>query len=349
MRFIARVEGLGTGFVKQSNQMELEGPDGMIDFGLIQKVCEAVQDMAADSKTRMFDNLRAYRDIEFDRMKNIISHTELEENFTIRRKLVCRYLLIMFCHDFLWESDQLSQLNVAYVNYLFDLIEKDDSHLLALTNTMTKEEILKPIETFENSIALQVIMSDQSRISKEVIICCSILDYLHRSNQAKLRVERKEFVNETVSNNLNLNIIATQYYNYKNAPKAQRPFLILDYPWLFSTEAKVDVLQVENACSQNTQVMNQITQGLNSGNLSALFNMQNVHLAITVRRDRILEDSLNKLSNQGKNLKKPLKVSFFGEAGVDAGGVRKEFFGLLTKELFNPAYAMFTTKNVIEI
>ena len=92
--------------------------------------------------------------------------------------------------------------------------------------------------------------------------------------------------------------------------------------------------------------MDQINQGIQSGNIMNILNMQNVHLQITVRRDRILEDSLNKLSNQGKNLKKPLKITFFGEAGVDAGGVRKEFFGLLTKELFNPQYAMFTIKNV---
>ncbi len=346
VRFIARVEGLGTGFKKNSDQNESMILDDAIDFALINKVCNAIQDMPASSKNRMFDNLRAYRDIEFDRMKNMISEQEIKENFTIRRKYVCRYLLILFCHDFLWESDQLSQLHVEYLNYHFDLIKKDDTHLLQLINTMNKDEILKVIETFENSIAMQVIMGDQIHISHEVITCISILEYLYKSNNVKQRVDKKEFVNETVSNNLNLNVIATQYYNFKNKPANQRPFLILDFPWLFSTEAKVDVLQVENACSQNSQVTSQIMQGLQSGNLAGLFNLQNVHLAITVRRDRILEDSLNKLSNQGKNLKKPLKVTFFGEAGVDAGGVRKEFFGLLTKELFNPHYAMFMVKNV---
>lgn len=350
VRFIARVEGLGTGFTKQSEQSDSLSPDAKIDFGLIEKVCIAVQNMSADAKGRMFDNLRSYRDVEFDRMKHIIDKSQIEENFSERRKLVCRYLLILFCHDFLWESEQLSELNVAYLNYLFDLIKKDDSHLLALIGTMTKEEMMRCIETFENSMALQVIMStNPAQISHEVITCVSILDYLYKSNLSSRRVDKKEFVNEAVSNTLNLNVIATQYYTLKNKPVAHRPFLILDFPWLFSTEAKVDVLQVENYCTQNTQVMNQINQGLQNGNLAGLFNMQNVHLSITVRRDRILEDSLNKLSNQGKNLKKPLKVSFFGEAGVDAGGVRKEFFGLLTKELFNPQYAMFTIKNVNSI
>jgi len=36
-----------------------------------------------------------------------------------------------------------------------------------------------------------------------------------------------------------------------------------------------------------------------------------------------------------------MRVVFKGEPGVDEGGVRKEFFQLLIKQLFNPDYAMF--------
>lgn len=37
-----------------------------------------------------------------------------------------------------------------------------------------------------------------------------------------------------------------------------------------------------------------------------------------------------------------LQVIFDGEEAVDAGGVTKEFFLLLLKELLNPIYGMFT-------
>eukprot|EP00922_Rhytidocystis_sp_ex-Travisia-forbesii_P064094 GHVS01095304.1.p2 GENE.GHVS01095304.1~~GHVS01095304.1.p2 ORF type:complete len:378 (+),score=56.09 GHVS01095304.1:1487-2620(+) len=43
----------------------------------------------------------------------------------------------------------------------------------------------------------------------------------------------------------------------------------------------------------------------------------------------------------GGDLRKQLKVKFRGEAGVDEGGVTKEFFLLLVQELFNPDYGMF--------
>lgn len=39
-----------------------------------------------------------------------------------------------------------------------------------------------------------------------------------------------------------------------------------------------------------------------------------------------------------------MKIRFQGEEGVDQGGVKKEFFHLIMKELFNPNYAMFEAK-----
>lgn len=41
-------------------------------------------------------------------------------------------------------------------------------------------------------------------------------------------------------------------------------------------------------------------------------------------------------------LKKPLKVIFLGEEGIDEGGVRKEFFQLISSQLFDLDYGMFT-------
>jgi ubiquitin-protein ligase E3 A len=40
------------------------------------------------------------------------------------------------------------------------------------------------------------------------------------------------------------------------------------------------------------------------------------------------------------DLKKPLKVVFSGEEGVDEGGVRKEFFQLITAKIFDPDFGL---------
>jgi ubiquitin-protein ligase E3 A len=50
-------------------------------------------------------------------------------------------------------------------------------------------------------------------------------------------------------------------------------------------------------------------------------------LTLFVRREHIVQDTLNQLSKQKRDdLKKPLKVMFIGEDGYDAGGVKKVTF-----------------------
>lgn len=76
------------------------------------------------------------------------------------------------------------------------------------------------------------------------------------------------------------------------------------------------------------------------------FNAQNLnanvaYLNIEVDRHNLITETLNALVRDDVNFRKELKVKFLHEPGVDEGGVRKEFFQLLTRQLFDPAYTMF--------
>uniref|UniRef100_A0A2C9JWF4 HECT-type E3 ubiquitin transferase n=1 Tax=Biomphalaria glabrata TaxID=6526 RepID=A0A2C9JWF4_BIOGL len=66
-------------------------------------------------------------------------------------------------------------------------------------------------------------------------------------------------------------------------------------------------------------------------------------LKLTVRRDHVLEDAFNKImSTPKKELQKnKLYITFAGEEGLDYGGPSREFFFLLSRELFNPYYGLF--------
>jgi E3 ubiquitin-protein ligase HERC4 len=65
-------------------------------------------------------------------------------------------------------------------------------------------------------------------------------------------------------------------------------------------------------------------------------------LVLNVSRDHIVRDALQELSSADSvDLKKPLKIKFHGEEAEDAGGVRKEFFMLLLREILDPKYGMF--------
>lgn len=64
-------------------------------------------------------------------------------------------------------------------------------------------------------------------------------------------------------------------------------------------------------------------------------------LKLGIRRDHILEDAFTKVMsvNNKKDLQRSrLYVSFAGEEGLDYGGPSREFFFLLSRELFNPYY-----------
>ncbi|XP_021794125.1 E3 ISG15--protein ligase HERC5 isoform X3 [Papio anubis] len=63
---------------------------------------------------------------------------------------------------------------------------------------------------------------------------------------------------------------------------------------------------------------------------------------LTVRRNHLIEDVLNQLSQfENEDLRKELWVSFSGEIGYDLVGVKREFFYCLFEEMIQPEYGMF--------
>lgn len=61
-------------------------------------------------------------------------------------------------------------------------------------------------------------------------------------------------------------------------------------------------------------------------------------LAIRVRREHVFEDSFTQLSERRCGL---VHVKFVGERGVDASGLTREWFTLVTRALTDPNYALF--------
>lgn len=66
-------------------------------------------------------------------------------------------------------------------------------------------------------------------------------------------------------------------------------------------------------------------------------------MAVSIRRDQVFLDSYRALffksSEEFRNAK--LDISFKGEAGIDAGGVTREWYQVLSRQMFNPDYALF--------
>jgi hypothetical protein len=64
----------------------------------------------------------------------------------------------------------------------------------------------------------------------------------------------------------------------------------------------------------------------------------NVH----VRRDHIFEDTYHQWQRASTaDLRRSLNITFIGEDGIDAGGLTKEFFLVLSRTMFNPSFGLF--------
>ncbi|KAJ0050779.1 hypothetical protein NL108_005906, partial [Boleophthalmus pectinirostris] len=115
------------------------------------------------------------------------------------------------------------------------------------------------------------------------------------------------------------------------------------YPFILNAQAKTTMLQTDAELQMQMAV-----SGANLHNVFMLLTLEphlarNPYLVLHVRRDHLVSDTLREVSMYSDvDLKKPLKVIFDGEEAVDAGGVTKEFFLLLLKELMDPVYGMFT-------
>ncbi|CAO3635514.1 unnamed protein product [Mucor hiemalis] len=68
-------------------------------------------------------------------------------------------------------------------------------------------------------------------------------------------------------------------------------------------------------------------------------------LQLNVRRQYVFEDSYHQLQGRtGEEIKNgKLAVRFYDEEGVDAGGVTREWFSVLARQMFDPNYALFIT------
>uniref|UniRef100_A0A8C8R4S5 HECT and RLD domain containing E3 ubiquitin protein ligase 4 n=1 Tax=Pelusios castaneus TaxID=367368 RepID=A0A8C8R4S5_9SAUR len=119
------------------------------------------------------------------------------------------------------------------------------------------------------------------------------------------------------------------------------PVTICTYPFVFDAQAKTTLLQTD-AVLQMQMAVDQAHRQNFSSIFLPVFESVNPCLILVVRRDNIVGDAMEVLrKTKNVDYKKPLKVIFVGEEAVDAGGVRKEFFLLIMRELLDPKYGMF--------
>lgn len=260
-------------------------------------------------------------------------------------------------------------LYIAYPKHFAEVVSNFQNYLTillcALTRTkFTSTKEIRHLVGFLRSFEI-FYMANQWLGGQEQLIHYGELKGFTHTVVGKGLIPKEEFHNDSVNNYLSIKIQCENYFKYYFKPshstlsqiheslmlsKSDREedfdkeaefFSFIKYFFLYDASNKNDIIKIYNLKEQTTEM----TSSLGSIN-SILSGLGGIYLVFDVRRDNLIEDTLNIIIKSNLNFKKPLKVKFKGEQGVDEGGVKKEFFMLLIRQLFDVDYGMFTYNDV---
>lgn len=161
----------------------------------------------------------------------------------------------------------------------------------------------------------------------------SLLGFFYERCRNDAALQRKFpadlFYNELVSRRLD---VESDFERWRDGMGA---FCFCNHAWILNPCAKAEVLKME--AMQQMEHAQFPDGGENFVDILRGY-IRSPFLEIVVRREHLREDSLARIEQveerNPKDFRKQLKVTFENEQGIDEGGVRKEWFMLLVRELF---------------
>ncbi|GAX11174.1 ubiquitin-protein ligase E3 A [Fistulifera solaris] len=191
------------------------------------------------------------------------------------------------------------------------------------------------IEIDENGVV-------HTKVSRRAVpIIVSVLRWLHRASERANIAAPEDFYSEAVEK-MPLEVLFDDLRSLKSYGKdpVSRPFLICASPFLIPPTKKRDLLLIESQ-------VNMMKTATESGRVEIRPDGLAIDpfYVLEVERENLLEQTLAKIKEADpKELRMKLRVKFKGEDGVDAGGVTREFFHLLSDELFDVNSSMWTRR-----
>ncbi|KAF7384056.1 hypothetical protein HZH68_014813 [Vespula germanica] len=184
-------------------------------------------------------------------------------------------------------------------------------------------------------------------LSKYVLEFLRLLNKLNHTAEDKIRVPYSTFHLPELIEHIDIKADYFKWLTEKDNYSNNRMYFC-DYPFLFDAQAKTVLLETDQAIQMQSAMNEAATRAITqmlfhpypANSMDA--RLHNQFVTLNVSRENIVQDTLLELSHYDpSDLKKPLRVKFHGEEAEDAGGVKKEFFMLLLKEILDPKYGMF--------
>lgn len=259
------------------------------------------------------------------------------------------YILLPLFKDFL-DARHMCKLQMPYAEAVLKMQKDFAVNFKAWMKNLPRDFVMRLL-TIYKAVVVQILNNakqSSSEMDRRVLTSSlKMLALIHGENfkdgMKAARLSYEDFYIPAIAEKIDIRSDYLNWINSKIRPHMRRdnPISFCEYPFLFDAQAKTLLLRSDATRQMQGAIQEAV---VNSNPMLWLFDPGQVQfLNIHIHRSSIVEDTINQLLHHGvTDYKRPLKVHFIGEEAEDAGGVRKEFFLLLLREILNPDYGMFT-------
>lgn len=219
--------------------------------------------------------------------------------------------------------------------------ETNFSHLCHL-NQNTNFICLNTVNLYKNDLnmliakfskCLNYIIDIDIRENKKLEVILNIFQLLYSFNSKMNVVSFEKFYCDDFCNNINLK---EEFKFLRTKSKT-----VLNYSFILPLNLKAELIKLENNDLMKASLQDSFFRSIFEGHVEP-------YLFITITRENIYSDSLKILNYiKQEDVHKQLRITFKNEEGVDSGGIRKEFFQLLSQIIKNDANLFNIYKNII--
>lgn len=196
---------------------------------------------------------------------------------------------------------------------------------------LQKNDLIKLIFIFSKFI--NFFKDINIRENKKLEMILLIYQLLYSFNNKMNIVSFEKFYCDEFCSNINLK---EEFKFFRTKSKT-----VLNYSFILPLNLKAELIKLENNDLMKASLQDSFFRSIFEGHVEP-------YLFITITRENIYSDSLKILNYiKQEDVHKQLRITFKNEEGVDSGGIRKEFFQLLSQIIKNDANLFNTYKNII--
>ena len=256
------------------------------------------------------------------------------EPLQIRRPSMMRFLFIAALHPSPAVFGQGSAFWKSYVEVMAAM--KAHSLFAQWLSVIAESDLKRVLNSFKDCLTMALSSPDlYSWYSVEV---CKVLACIHAAATRTKKLTFEDFYHNT------LNRLVDVAIDYKRWQEDGCWCFTRNAPWLLNADAKTRFLREDAKERQSRAQMAYFVSSIRRRQ-SLVVTLDEFFFKLEVNRERILADTeraLQKLKQPELVLRMPLSVTFEGEPAVDGGGVQREYFELIIKELFDSKKGLFT-------